>query len=272
MEYWKEKILSLYSKVILSLEQAQSSCSVDQLFESTYGSIVWSIVERFNITQTYLSTCEELGDYNHLKKVSEKFKSKVRSDAKDTQNGEPQGRRSATAAQQKQSSGTKNVNRKIHKKICVSILKALLTCVNALYKSHLSPIGNSTMLLKNLLNYSIDAENPKSTFQPLLTLASKDELPELLRETFEIYNKFTHRGEVKKHTTQYEKDILYECVFKMRCIYDGMKNHRYLDLSDNSLKLQGAEECAKWFNALKNDHESARKEQISKDEQSKKSK
>lgn len=70
----------------------------------------------------------------------------------------------------------------------------------------------------------------KYSKQPFLTIAPNDELPELLRETFEFYNK-SNKKELKKTTTQAEKDILYECVFKMRYIYGGMIYHRYLSLN-----------------------------------------
>lgn len=110
------------------------------------------------------------------------------------------------------------------------MLKSLLTCVNDKYNLFITPNGSS-----------VNQQKPKQPSQPLLTLSSKDELPEILRDTFEIFNKFI-RNEMKKNTTQIEKDILYECVFKMRCIYDGIINHRYLDMTDNNLKAQGAEE------------------------------
>ena len=81
-----------------------------------------------------------------------------------------------------------------------------------------------------LVIVDIDQNLNKYSKQPLLTLSNKDELPEILRETFEFYNKFT-RKEYKKTTTQAEKDILFDCVFKMRCIYGGMINQRYMNLN-----------------------------------------
>lgn len=70
-----------------------------------------------------------------------------------------------------------------------------------------------------------------------------ENLPELLKETFEIYNKFIVEKEIKKSTTQEEKDILFECVFKMRCVFDGNDNQRFLAVTDNMLKTTGAELC-----------------------------
>lgn len=41
-----------------------------------------------------------------------------------------------------------------------------------------------------------------------------------------------------------------------------MANFRFLNITDNALKAEGAEDCYEWFKKIKNDHEAVRKESI----------
>jgi hypothetical protein len=135
------------------------------------------------------------------------------------------------------------VEHRLVKDVLIGMLNAILTCVEEQF--------NQTMI-----------EPGQQKVNPSLTLSSKDEFPELLKETFDIYNKFA-RKEAKKVANEPEQDrILHKCIFMMRCIYDGPKNKRYLLLNDYRAKLEGASECNNWYKNLKSDHENARKEQI----------
>jgi len=123
----RNTLLPLYSKIVLTMGHEQSSCGVDDMYEATYGSMVNSIIERNEITQSYLNMCVKLGEYNHLKAISKKFKQKLDLDT-DVSKKVPISSKVVS---------TKVFDRKLHKRICTSILKALHTQVNDAYQSHI---------------------------------------------------------------------------------------------------------------------------------------
>lgn len=82
-----------------------------------------------------------LGEYNQLKKISQKFRVRVKADTKETTHSENANKRGASVATQKNSNQNKNVDRKIYKRICFSMLKALKTKVDEVFSNIVSPNG-----------------------------------------------------------------------------------------------------------------------------------
>ena len=102
---------------------------------------------RESITQTYLNLCEELGEYNQLKKMNQKFRARIKIDGKDNVPGtESTSKRGAPAAGEKQKNQNKNIERRINKRIWLSMLKALRTKVDELYNEFVTPNGKGIIL------------------------------------------------------------------------------------------------------------------------------
>lgn len=86
---------------------------------------------------------ETLGEHGQLKKLSQKFRVRVKVDPKETgQNSESASKRSASVTSQKFLNQNKNVDRKIYKRIWFSMLKALKTKVDEAFSNSVSPNGN----------------------------------------------------------------------------------------------------------------------------------
>ena len=56
-----------------------------------------------------------------------------------------------------------------------------------------------------------------------------------------IYNKL--KKDLKKNSTEEEKSLIMECVFKMTAIYIKWEAASYLNLSDTSTKIEALEQC-----------------------------
>jgi len=74
-----------------------------------------------------------------------------------------------------------------------------------------------------------------------ISIEKKANLPVVLKDTMSIYNKL--KKDLKKNSTEEEKSLIMECVFKMTAIYVKWEAASYLSLADTSSKIEALEQC-----------------------------
>lgn len=73
-------IIQSFSKIVFTLEHSTLVIQIDPFYNDTFGSNVFGVYDRYTISDTYLNTCEMLGEYNHLMAFHKKWESKIKSD------------------------------------------------------------------------------------------------------------------------------------------------------------------------------------------------
>ncbi|CAI2365186.1 unnamed protein product [Moneuplotes crassus] len=232
LEFCKARILSLYSKALINLENEICDFEFDHFYGSTLGSAIMTISDRMEMIETFCDICVTVGDYQLLDKFNKGFKSRCKEDTD-----------KANQALSKTAGGLK-IERKIQKMAAFSSIRALRTCVDLEYKEYMTPKKTSKSGPRRDPNQE-HATKPRD-------LVGREKVPELLKDTFTIYQFYKNSpgglaGKGKSILKNEEKELLFECVFKMRIIHEGMVNQNLLTITDKEVAIEALKDCEEWF-------------------------
>ena len=104
--------------------------------------------------------------------------------------------------------------------------------------------------LVKFTNYYSDDSSRKSD-QPLLLYTNTGDVPAVIKDTLDLYKKYVLKQQVKSQSSRSinlrEREMIYDSLFMLRCVYDGKRNIRYVKITEAGLKPPGAKECYEWF-------------------------